>query len=236
LHAKLPITPNVRMESMETVFEYSLYAGLVIAAIATLWLLATAYHQSWKCGLLVTFVPVLLPWHIFRGQPRTAAPAALLAVGIALLAFPPLYTRFMPIDLGERVTTVDGEKHVTLTGWNKNDYRAITRHPDCSVLQMANSDVTDSTLEFVEALPKLRELDLDNTQITDSGLKIIAALHELQRLRISRTRVTDAGFQESLAKHPKLRQLWCPDTAIKRSSLEAWKQAGESRRFIGGLE
>jgi len=222
---------------METVFEYSIYAGMLILAVAIVWLLAIAFGRSWKWGLAVlVFLPVMLPWHIFRCRPKTAVPSALLALGVALVAFPPLYTHLVPIDLGPRVEQVDGAKHITLTGWDRDDYRALAQHPDVVVLQMANPDVTDSTLAFVADFKNLRELDLDNTQITDAGLKTLAALPELQRLRISKTRVTDAGFQESLAKHAKLKQLWCPDTQIRKASLDAWRQAGEGRRYIGGVE
>jgi hypothetical protein len=33
-----------------------------------------------------------------------------------------------------------------------------------------------------------------------------------------------------------LKQLWCPETAILKTSLTEWKGAGEGRRFIGGIE
>jgi hypothetical protein len=222
---------------METLFEYSIYVGLLLVVIAVLWLIILAFQRSWAWGAgVIAFAPVLLPWHIIRSRPKTVVPSALLALGLALLAFPPLYTRLVPIDLGPRVTDVEGGKHITLTGWDRKEYRGLAQHPDAIVLQMANPDVDDATLEYLAGMTRLRELDLDGTQITDAGLRVVGTLPELQRLRISRTRVTDGGFRESLASHPKLRQLWCPETGIRKDTLESWKQSGVGRRYIGGIE
>ncbi|MBX3443516.1 MAG: hypothetical protein KF774_14005 [Planctomyces sp.] len=222
---------------METLFEFSIYAGLLLIAIAAAWLIFTAFRVGTKRGLAVmAFFPVAAPWHIYRDPARTAVPAAVLALGIALTSFPPLYTRLAPIDLGPRIREVDGETHITLTGWDRGDYRAIAQHPDAVVLQMANADVDDSVLEHVRGLARLRELDLDNTRMTDVGLALVADLPELQRLRISNTPTTDAGFRATLMAHPKLRRLWCPGTGIWKSTLEEWKQSGEGRRAVGGVD
>jgi hypothetical protein len=221
---------------METLFEGAVVGGLAVGGVALLWLYVVAFRTSLKWGLAVFFIPILIPWFAWKHKSRAAAPAALLAAAIVCLVFPAAWTRLAPVDLGPRVEIVDGEKHITLTGWDRGaaEYRGLLQHPDAVVLQMANADVTDDTLRYVRDMKLLRELDLDNTQVGDAGMKSVADLPELQRLRISRTAVTDAGFRDSLQSLPKLRQLWCPETKILKASLDAWKQSGEGRRYIGG--
>ena len=74
------------------------------------------------------------------------------------------------VDLGPRDKNVDGERHVTLTGWDRGDYSVLRLMPDVSVLQMANADVTDDVLEGLRGMKNLHELDLNGTQVTDAGL------------------------------------------------------------------
>ncbi len=220
----------------DSALEFILYAGILLTVIGLIWLLVTAFHRSVKRGIAVALIPILAPWHVVNAWPRTIGPALLLVAGLGATAFPLAYTRWKPIDLGKRVRMVDGEKHLTLTGWDRPDYAVLAEHPDCVVLQMANPDVDDATLQAVAKLESLRELDLDGTAITDAGLALLRELPRLERLRISRTTVTDAGFRDSLATIPSLRQLWCPETGILKSSLTDWKAAGEGRRFVGGQE
>lgn len=220
----------------DSTLEFILYAGILCVVVGSLWLLYTAFQRSVGRVVAVTLLPVIAPWHIANAWPKTLGPTLLLVAGLAGAAFPLAYTRLRPIDLGERVRIIEGEKHVTLNGWNKQDYAAIAQHPDCVVLQIANPDVTDGTLEFVVGLKELKELDLDGTAITDAGLKSLAGLSNLERLRLSRTKITDAGFRESIAPLPALKQLWCPDTEISKAALNDWKAAAEGRRFIGGKE
>lgn len=220
----------------DSALEVILYGGILITVLGTLWLLATAFGVSVRRGLAVTLIPILAPWHVVKAWPRTRLPAVLIVAGAAAALFPLAYTRLKPINLGERVRIVDGEKHVTLTGWDRKDYATIAQHPDAIVLQMANADVNDETLRFVAKLAGLRELDLDGTSVTDAGLDSLAPLVKLERLRISRTGVTDAGFRKSIAMLPALKQLWCPETEILKASLLEWKEQGEGRRFIGGRE
>src|SRR5208337_307119 len=80
------------------------------------------------------------------------------------------------IDLGPREKIVDGQRHITLTGWDRNDYTFLGSKQDVAVLQMANHDVTDRTLELLKGMNALKDLDLDNTQVTDAGLKILKDL------------------------------------------------------------
>ena len=65
---------------------------------------------------------------------------------------------------------------------------------EVTVLQLANPDVTDATLESLRDMKVLRELDLNGSQITDAGLEILKGLPALASLRIARTKITDKGF------------------------------------------
>ena len=112
----------------ESTFEFILYAGILATIVGLLWLLATAWRTSVRRGLAVTLFPPLIPWQVVKGWPRTRGPALLLAVGLLAAFFPLAYTRLAPIDLGERVRIVEGEKHLTLTGWDRKDYAAIAQH------------------------------------------------------------------------------------------------------------
>ena len=48
------------------------------------------------------------------------------------------------------------------------------------MLQMANPDVTDRTLESLKGMKALKELDLNDTQVTDAGLDILSDLPALE--------------------------------------------------------
>src|SRR5262249_27724588 len=108
--------------------------------------------------------------------------------------------RFYPlgVDLGPLETMVNGESPITLTGWQPKDmdYSVLKARPDTVVLQMANEDVTDRTLENLRGLKKLRGLDLSNTQVTDEGLGVLKELPNLEVLFLNRTKVTDAGVRQ----------------------------------------
>jgi len=218
----------------DSALEFILYAGIILAAFGLIWLLATAFQRSVKRGIAVTLIPPLALWHLRNAWPKTRGPALLTTIGVGAALFPLAYTRLWPIDLGERVRIVEGEKHVTLTGWDRPNYAAIAQHPDCIVLQIANADVDDAALKHVAKLESLKELDLDGTAISDKGLQSLKPLVKLERLRIARTRISDTGFRESIATLPALKQLWCPDTQISKAAINEWKAAGEGRRSVGG--
>ena len=86
----------------------------------------------------------------FRHWRKGLLPLGMIALGLAITAFPSAYTLLAPIDLGPRDELVDGERHLTLTGWDRKDYGFLASKPDTVVLQMANPDVTDQTLDLFE--------------------------------------------------------------------------------------
>ena len=193
--------------------EYALYinlAGLAVILVGLLGLVFRAFRH-WRKGLL---------------------PLGLIGLGIAITGFPPLYRLMVPIDLGPRETVVNGQRHITLTGWDRKDYSLLGSKHDVVVLQMANPEVTDQTLEHLKGMNRLEELDLNNTQVTDAGLKILRDLPALASLRLQNTKVTDQGFQESLAGKATLMQLDLRGTQVSREAVQAWRKAKEGRRAM----
>jgi hypothetical protein len=217
--------------------QYSLYVllfGIVVTAIAALWMIVRAFrvHWAWGVGLLLFPPSVLLfiPLH-FR---KAWAPLLLFLVAGAALAAPyglNYYYQLHP-NLGPREKIVDGEVHVTLTGWNGTDYSVLQTHPDIVVLQIANADVNDATLDHLKGMQKLRELDLNDTAVTDAGLAILAGLPQLRELRLARTKITDEGFAKYLAAKESLRKLDLTGTPVKGKTKRLWKQAQPGRDYV----
>jgi hypothetical protein len=97
------------------------------------------------------------------------------------------------------------------------------RH-EAAVVQMANDDVADQTLEYLRGMDHLYSLDLNGTGITDQGLEILAGLPALRELRLARTRITDEGFKKFLADKESLLKLDLTGTAIKGKTKRDWKK------------
>ena len=219
---------------MERYLALVLIAGIAVAAIGFLWLVAVGFRTrlAWGVGLLL-FPPAALAF-IPRNFRRTFAPTFLLLIGAGLIAAPYAinYVAEHWIDLGPRERVVDGELHVTLTGWDLKDYQVLRSRFDTVVLQMANADVTDATLEHLRELKLLRELDLNDTQITDAGLKVLAELPALETLRLRNTKITDAGFKEHLFDKERLAELDLTGTEVASATLRAWKKLKEGRKAL----
>lgn len=211
---------------------YGSLAGLTLLLIGWVWLVAVAWGQRRAWGLGILVVPpaglafALLHWSTAR------RPFLLGLVGLVAAATPPTLNRLLPVDLGPRDVLVEGERHLTLTGWDRQDYGILRDRGDTVVLQMANPDVTDETLVLVTGLEALRELDLSNSAVTDAGLARIADLPRLERLRLAGTRVTDAGLQTHLATHPALKELDLSRTQVSMEAIAAWRGARPGRRAL----
>ncbi|MCS6850935.1 MAG: hypothetical protein NZ700_07165 [Gemmataceae bacterium] len=216
---------------MESVGVFVVLFGGLVAAAAAVRLVTAAFttHLCWGIALLlcpplaVAYVP--LHWRAAR------RPALLLLLG-AIVAAVPYAARWYHvhyIDLGSLERIVDGERHITLTGWDGTDYSFLQHKPDVVVLEMANPDVDDATLTFLRGMTQLRELDLSGTQITDAGLEVLAELPRLEELRLARTSITDAGFRRYLARKPTLRCLDLSGTEVKSKTKREWKNAQPGR-------
>lgn len=221
---------------MELVAGYSLLAAAVLGLTAWVWLLVVAFrkHRGWGVALLFPPTAVLIgPVFVLTHLKRSIGPVVLFVLG--LLAAAPygwiLYTR-ESIDLGPRETLVEGERHITLTGWDREDYSLLRSRPDVVVLQMANPDVTDETLTYLTGMKKLRELDLDDTRITDEGLALLARLPALRSIRLAGTAITDDGFRKHLADKDTLRELDLRRTRVASKTVRDWKARGTDRKAL----
>jgi hypothetical protein len=184
-------------------------------------------------GLLVVVLGCLgLVVRAFRHWHKGLLPLVIIALGIAITGFPPLYRLLTPIDLGPRDKLVDGQRHLTLTGWDRKDYGVLGSKHDTVVLQMANPDVTDHTLDLLKGMTSLKELDLNDTQVTDLGLHVLKDLPELSTLRLKNTKITDKGFRDTLAEKESLMQLDLTGTQVERETIQTWRSAKPGRRAL----
>jgi hypothetical protein len=206
---------------------YVLAFGAVLALAAFTWLVVRAFRVSRLWGVGLILVPPLGLLFVVCHFARARAPAFLLGVAALVIAAPyaaSWYERnYVPLAEYEQI--VDGERRVTFTGIKGFDYGSYRWPADLGVVQMANADVTDATLDHLNKLPRLRYLDVSDTKITDAGLAKIAALPALVELRLARTAITDAGFQEHLAKQESILKLDLTGTEVKGKTKRDWKAA-----------
>lgn len=221
------------MSAIEPYFPYLFLVGIGLAALSFLVLVMLAFgtRPFWGFGVLLG-APLFAPAYVWLHPKRGLAPFMLLILGLSAAAAPAIVTHLVPIDLGPRERIVDGERHLTLTGWDRNDYALLGSRPDTVVLQMANPDVDDTTLKHLQRLDRLRELDLSDTQVTDAGLWRLQHLKTLETLRLKGTKVTDDGLQQLFDSVPALRQLDLRETKVQPQVVEAWKLKGDGRRAL----
>ncbi len=218
----------------DTTAIYLLGAALVILLIAWIWLIIRAgqVHTGWGLATLL-LAPIGVPAFVLACWRRARAPFFLGLLGLLLAGAAFGLTHYSQrVDLGPYETVENGQRHLTLTGWDRDDYSLLANQKDLVVLQMANPDVTDATLQLLKGMDRLEELDLGGTKITDDGLSILAQLPDLRVLRIPDTAISDAGFDRHLAPLKSLRQLDVRHTAITSQAIQKWKDAGESRRAM----
>ncbi|HSO84247.1 hypothetical protein [Thiocapsa sp.] len=206
--------------------------GFGLLAVSWIWFAVVAWRRSRPWGVAVALFPpagllfAVGRFHAVRG------PLVLGLSGVLLAAGPPVVNRLLPVDLGPRDVLVDGERHITLTGWDRHDYRLLEGATDVVVLQMANADVTDETLALLAGMDRLRELDLNESAVTDAGLARLAASTRLERLRLANTGITDAGFRAFLMPHPSLLELDLRGTSVSAETISEWRKAKPGRRAL----
>jgi hypothetical protein len=245
------------IENLEQYAVYAVVAGALLLAVGSIWLLVRAFRTNVWWGLLaLLFFPIGAIVFAVHNWKRARWPVILAVVGGLVLAAPFAVNYYQQryLDLGEREKIVDGELHLTLTRWDKKDYSFLRLKPQTVVLQMANADVTDQTLEYVRGMKGLHVLDVSDSQVTDAGLDVLAELPNLQVLYLSRTQVTDAGlaklkglpalrrlylagtkiteqgFKDHLATLPSLRFIDADQTAVPKSALRAWRNVNLAER------
>jgi hypothetical protein len=205
---------------------YFLIAGFFLCALGYVWLLVRAFKDRilWGIALLV---PPLALIYVARHFRRARKPLFVILCGIVLFATPyglSYYAQHF-VKLGPHERRVDGELRVTLTGLQDFDYATLRDRHDTAVLQMANEDVDDRTLEYLKGMDQLHKLDLGGSQITDEGLRILADLPRLRELYLPRTKITDEGFNRYLAPKDSLLKLDLTGTAVKSKTKRDWKKA-----------
>lgn len=220
---------NVMLEAYGLWF---LVAGLVLGAIGYLWLVVIAFKQRilWSLGLLI-FPPLAL-FFIARHFRQVRRPLLVILLAAIVFATPygmSYYAQHF-VKLGPHERRVDGEVRITLTGLKDFDYTVLMSRPDTAVLQMANEDVTDRTLEYLKDMTQLHALDLNGAHVTDEGLRILAELPRLRELRLARTKITDEGFKKYLAQKQSLLKLDLTGTAVKGKTKRDWKKANPEQR------
>jgi hypothetical protein len=208
-------------------------SGILILAIGQVWMIIRGFRASVIWGVLnwAGFGTLLFPffhWKLAR------IPLAIILLGSGLAAAPLIATQLQAVDLGPLDRDVNGERHLTLTGWDRKDYSVIAARSDTIVLQMANPDVTDETLSVLKGLSRLREVDLTDTKVTDAGLPALAALPALTSIRLRNCAISDEAFRAHLLNKSTLTQLDLRGTQIKRETVNAWKAAKPGRKAMGG--
>jgi hypothetical protein len=211
-----------------------LLAGVAVVALGLIWFLVAAFRQHALWGLSCFPLVVGAPFFALRHWPRARRPVALVLVGAIVVTTPFVLNRVAQhfLDLGPREKLVDGDLHITFTGWDHTDYSVLRARPGVVVLQMANPDVTDQTLDYLDGMTKLRELDLNDTKITDAGLAKLAAIGTLEALRLKSTAVTDEGFREHLMPLAGLKELDLRGTAVTGPTAREWRAAKPDRRVL----
>jgi hypothetical protein len=211
---------------------YLLVLGVALAAIGWFWLLVRAFKVRILWGLaLLLFPPAAFffgRWH-FR---RAIGPLLVLVLGGVVVATPyglSFYERHF-VKLKPYEQRVDGELRLTLTGLKDFDYAALDGRREVAVLQMANADVDDRTLEHLRGLDQLWSLDLNDTRITDKGLRLLADLPQLKELRLARTAISDEGFKKYLAPKESLLKLDLTGTAVQGKTKRDWKKLKSGER------
>ncbi len=203
---------------LEGIGAVSIFLGTIFGIIGFWWLIVRLF-KTW-----------------LRKTPRSRlrAPIIFILVSSLMVGLPiainSALIRLIP--LGPLETIVNGERHITLTDWNRHDYSVVAMKNDTVVLQMANADVSDDTLHHLSGMTKLRELDLNNSQVTDAGLAIVAALPALRDLRLARTKITDDGFRQHLFAKTGLMKLELTGTSVASKTVREWKAENQERQAL----
>ncbi len=185
-------------------------------------------------GLCWMFIRLIEVWLRKMPWKRLKAPALLILLSLLMTGLPIVVNSALirVTSLGPLEKIVAGERHITLTGWDRQDYSVIASRTDTIVLQMANADVKDETLRYLPGLKQLRELDLNNSQISDAGLKEISELPKLRDLRLARTKITDDGFRQYLLGKESLMNLDLTETGVASKTVREWKAANPERKAL----
>lgn len=85
-------------------------------------------------------------------------------------------------------------------------------------LNLSRTQISDASLEFIAALPKLRRLNLSSTQITENGLVSLENHSELAELVLTQTKLTDSAF-DTFTTLPALTHLYLWKSGITPETI-----------------
>ena len=215
-----------------------IFLGAILLVIGILWLIRNAWRTRKWLGVLTFLTAPIGPlaFGLFRFTQNKKA-LILILIGLVVGAVPFAADRGYEIvfGIGERERMINGERYLTLTDWDRNDYAAVlSRYNDVAVLEMGNPDVTDEILNLLLDLPKLKELTLTETLVTDAGLLTLSKIPTLESLRLQRTKITKEGVTTFLADPPpKLIEIDVSGNSIPASALRKWKNVdSEHRKYV----
>ncbi len=215
-----------------------LATGAILLLCGLGWLVRRAFQTRKSLGVFLAFTlpfgtPLIYGLATFR---KSKPPLMLVLLGVIIGAGPFAYNQIHEyiFGLGERERTIDGELHIGLTGWDRPNYKLLSKRMNVAVLELGNADVTDATVELLVGMPKLRELTLNDSQVTDACFATIAKLPALESLRLARTKITRDGVVTFLAEPPaKLKNLDVSGNSIPGSAVRKWKNAdAENRKAV----
>jgi len=72
----------------------------------------------------------------------------------------------------------------------------ISKHKELEVLYLDDTDIDDSSLAKLTALPKLWYLDLDYTKVTDGCVEHLVKLHTVSSLHLKGTRISKTAISK----------------------------------------
>jgi hypothetical protein len=108
--------------------------------------------------------------------------------------------------------------HLADTAVTDRSLDGLSRLPDLMRLDLSGTDVTEKGIRRLTGCSNLHTIHLDGTRVSDDAVAALAALPNLQNLSLARTRVTDASLQ-ALLKTKSLRSLWLTKSQVTTDGL-----------------
>jgi hypothetical protein len=216
----------------ENLGPYFLGAGAALVLVGFLMLVAAAFrtHLAWGLATLLVLPALAFVVRHFR---KALASVAVMLLGVAVAVTPLVINKLQlfPTQHKPIEGNVEGEPTLTVTDVDF-DYSTLRDKPYLEVLQMANENVTDQTLDYLKGLKLLRELDLSNTRITDDGLQVLKELPKLKILRLNGTKVTDEGLRRNIFPIETLMELSLLRTKVTQKTCNEWRDAKQGRKVM----
>jgi hypothetical protein len=111
---------------------YMQIGGLVVALLAWVWLIVRAFRTRRGWGFARLVMPPVSLVSATRHPRQGILPTGLFVLSLLVAAAPALYTLLVPLELKPRHKLVEGQRHLTLTGWDRKDYSILKHNADIS--------------------------------------------------------------------------------------------------------